>query len=74
MQPCFIPTSNLVQEQEQEQEQKQEQGNKAEWKSDYNDVCSPVDDKAQQKFSDFFFFSNWFDLNQTNKQLTKPEQ
>ena len=29
------------QEQKQEQELEQEQGNKAEWKSDYNDVCQP---------------------------------
>ena len=68
------------QEQEQEPEQEQEQGNKVEWKSDYNDVCSPVDDKAQQKFSDFFFFSttdlisikrisNWQNLNNNSRTL-----
>ena len=52
--------------QEQEPEQEQEQGNKAEWKSDYNDVCNPVDDKAQQKFSDFFFFQQliWSQSNE----------
>ena len=59
--------------QEQELEPEQEQGNKNKWKSNYNDVCSPVDDKAHKKFSDFFFFFSATDLitNQTNKSLSQ---
>ena len=48
--------------QEQEPEQEQEKGNKNEWKSNYNDLCSPVVDKAHKKFSDFFFFFSATDL------------
>ena len=79
---CNLVLSQLViwskkqeqeQEQEQEPEQEQEQGNKAEWKSEYNDVCSPVDDKAHKNFRIFFFFSNRFDHNKTNKRF-EPTQ
>ena len=75
--PCFIQlvirSKKQEQEQEQEQEPEQKQGNKNEWKSNYNDVFSPLDEKAHKKISDFFFIFFYFSatdlINQMNKRF-----
>ena len=81
---CNFVLSQLVirskKEQEQEQEQQPEPEKELEQKQEQVSrklmlYAAPLLIRLIKIFGFFFFFfNNWFDHNQTNKQMTKPEQ